>query len=169
MIQDARETGAEFISGGKIDYHQRKIYPTILKTSLTRCKMMQEEIFGPILPVITYKNLNEAIDYINQNPKPLSLYLFANDQKVIQDVLTKTSSGGVCINEVLLHLANHNLPFGGVNHSGIGHYHGYFGFKAFSHEKAIYQQSRFGDLLAVLYPPYSLQKLTWIKKIMRFF
>ena len=169
MIQEAYETGAEFIAGGKVDHQQRKIYPTILKISHQQCKMMQEEIFGPILPVMTYKSLNEVIHYINQNPKPLSLYLFANDQKVIEDILTKTSSGGVCINEVLLHLANHNLPFGGVNHSGIGHYHGYFGFKAFSHEKAVYQQSRFGRLFMFLYPPYSLEKLKWLKIIMRFF
>jgi aldehyde dehydrogenase (NAD+) len=103
-------------------------------------QIMQEEIFGPIVPVLTYKNIDDVIDYISGRAKPLALYIYSNDQKNIDKLLSRTSSGGVTINGFFSHYLENQLPFGGVNQSGMGSYHGLFGFKAFSHERAIYIQ-----------------------------
>lgn len=127
-------------------------------------QMMSEEIFGPILPILTYENLSEVIRHIQNQPKPLALYLFTSSSDVERRVLSETSSGGVLINDTLLHLGNHYLPFGGVGSSGLGNYHGYFGFKAFSHEKAVMRQGYFGRFLKLLYAPYK----PWKEKVIRF-
>ena len=103
-------------------------------------QIMQEEIFGPIVPVLTYKNIDDVIEYVSGRAKPLALYIYSNDQKNIDKVLSRTSSGGVTINGFFSHYLENQLPFGGVNQSGMGSYHGFFGFKAFSHERAIYIQ-----------------------------
>jgi aldehyde dehydrogenase (NAD+) len=102
--------------------------------------IMQEEIFGPIVPVLTYKNIDDVIDYISGRGKPLALYIFSNNRENIDKVLSRTSSGGVTVNGFFSHYLENQLPFGGVNQSGMGSYHGVFGFKAFSHERAIYIQ-----------------------------
>ena len=114
---------------------------------------MQEEIFGPLLPVKTYKSFNETIEFINKNPKALAIYYFGDDKKEIDTVLNNTSSGQAVINDVLFQFSMHDLPFGGVGPSGMGSYHGYDGFKNFSHAKAIYKQFS-ADLLAPMMPPY---------------
>jgi aldehyde dehydrogenase (NAD+) len=101
-------------------------------------KILQEEIFAPLLPVMTYDNLDQAIGYIEARDKPLAMYIFSPDEEHVGKVLDRTSSGGVTVNGVFSHYLENNLPFGGVNQSGMGSYHGYFGFKAFSHERAIY-------------------------------
>ena len=104
---------------------------------------MQEEIFAPIVPVMTYKNIDEVIQHISGRPKPLALYIYSNDRSNIDKLLERTSSGGVTINGFFSHYLESQLPFGGVNQSGMGSYHGVYGFKAFSHERAIYvQESR---------------------------
>ncbi len=101
---------------------------------------MEEEIFGPILPIISYKDISEAIEIVNGKPKALALYLFTKDSKVQEKILSETSAGGVCVNDCGIHFFHHNLPFGGVNNSGIGKSHGHYGFLAFSNEKPILKQ-----------------------------
>ncbi len=115
---------------------------------------MKEEIFGPILPILIYSNINEAINLIRSKPKPLALYIFSKNQQNIDRVLAETSSGGVCINDTVIHFSQTNLPFGGVNDSGMGRTHGFFGFKTFSNEKAIVKHNRFSPL-KMMYPPYT--------------
>jgi aldehyde dehydrogenase (NAD+) len=102
-------------------------------------KILQEEIFAPVLPVMNYESIDQAIDYIAERDKPLALYIYSDDEANIEKVISRTSSGGMTINGVFSHYLENHLPFGGVNHSGSGSYHGYFGFKAFSHERAIYR------------------------------
>ena len=114
---------------------------------------MQDEIFGPILPIITYDDFNEAVDIIQSKAKPLSLYLFSEDENTTHRVLNELSFGGGAINDTLMHLANPNLPFGGVGMSGIGQYHGKYTFQTFSHSKSyIFRSTRLDS--SVMYPPY---------------
>ncbi len=127
--------------------------------------IMQEEIFGPILPIITYGNLREAIDLIKERPKPLALYMFSKNDKKIETVMEQTSAGGVTINDTLMHIVNSNLPFGGVGDSGIGAYHGRHSFELFSHQKSILHRS-FMIEEPIRYAPFKL-KLSWIKKLMK--
>jgi aldehyde dehydrogenase (NAD+) len=135
--------------------------PTIFEATL-KSPIMDDEIFGPILPVITYDNLDAPIDYIQSTEKPLALYIFSNNKKNIQKILSTTTSGGAVVNNVLVHLANPYLPFGGAGHSGQGSYHGHFGFKAFSHEKSVLKQGKL-SLIDFYFPPYSgtLSKLAF--------
>jgi aldehyde dehydrogenase (NAD+) len=148
--------GAKLEQGGYVDEKENYISPTILSQVTLEMPIMQEEIFGPILPILTYKKLEEAIYIIQSKPKPLALYIFSEDNGNIRKILKNTSSGGVVINGVILHLINENLPFGGVNHSGLGSYHGFFGFKAFSHERSVLKLNKL-DLLFLrkLMPPYT--------------
>lgn len=141
---------------------QRFIPPTLLTDVQLSSPIMEDEIFGPILPVLTYQDLGTVIDYVQSHPKPLALYIFSTRKKMIRKVLAATTSGGVAINHVVLHLANPHLPFGGVGHSGMGSYHGEFGFKTFSHERAVMHQGRFG-LSNLYFPPYgtTLSKLAF--------
>jgi aldehyde dehydrogenase (NAD+) len=140
LFDDAMSKGARIAVGGTLEAADRTIHPTMLTDVTPDMQIMQEEIFGPIVPVLTYKNLDDVIDYISGRAKPLALYIYSNDQKNIDKVLSRTSSGGVTINGFFSHYLENRLPFGGVNQSGMGSYHGFFGFKAFSHERAIYIQ-----------------------------
>lgn len=141
---------------------ERYIPPTLLPEVSLDSPVMEDEIFGPILPLITYKKLDTAISYIRNHPKPLALYVFSKNRKMIKSVLSGTTSGGVAVNHVVVHLANPYLPFGGVGHSGMGSYHGEFGFKTFSHERAVLKQGRF-TLTNLYFPPYTtkLSKLAF--------
>lgn len=132
---------------------QNYLPPTVIETNLNS-PIMEDEIFGPILPLISYKDLDEVIHYIQSHSNPLALYIFSKQKKIIKKILNATSSGGVAINHVVLHLANPYLPFGGVGHSGQGSYHGYYGFKAFSHERSILIQGKF-TLSKIFFPPYN--------------
>ncbi len=132
----------------------RYIAPTLLTDVRVDSPVMQDEIFGPILPLLTYVNVDTVIDYINRNTKPLALYIFTKRNIFIEKVLENTTSGGVAINHVVLHLANPHLPFGGVGHSGMGSYHGEFGFKTFSHERSVMKQGRF-TMSKLYFPPYN--------------
>jgi len=154
LWEDAISKGAKAELEGVFSESDGTISPAILTQVDRNSRIMQEEIFGPILPVLTYKNSSEAIAYIRSHDKPLALYVFSNRNSEIKSLLEKTSSGGVCVNDVLIHLSNPYLPFGGVGPSGTGGSHGFFGFKAFSHERGIMYQNRFFDIGKIVYPPY---------------
>ena len=151
--------------GGKTDAAKRYIEPTIMHDVTWNDKVMQEEIFGPILPVLTFKNFNEALLQIAAYEKPLSAYLFSDNSEEKEEFTTKISFGGGCINDVVMHLSNDYLPFGGVGNSGIGNYHGKYGFDAFSHQKAVLDRATWGEP-DLKYPPYTDNKLNWIKKLL---
>lgn len=151
--------------GGNFDAKKRFIEPTILQNVTWEDSVMQEEIFGPILPVLTYKNFNEALLQISKHEKPLAAYLFTNNSEEKDLFTTRISFGGGCINDVVMHLSNDHLPFGGVGNSGIGNYHGKFGFDTFSHQKAILERATWGEP-DLKYPPYSEKKLSWIKRVL---
>jgi aldehyde dehydrogenase (NAD+) len=142
LFDDAVAKGAKVAVGGILDGADRTIHPTMLTDVTPDMLIMQEEIFGPIVPVLTYKTIDDVIDYIAARAKPLALYIFSDNRNNIDKVLSRTSSGGVTINGFFSHYLENGLPFGGVNQSGMGSYHGIFGFKAFSHERAIYIQNR---------------------------
>ncbi|WP_039074958.1 MULTISPECIES: aldehyde dehydrogenase family protein [Bacillus] len=141
LFDDAIEKGAEVVFGGVFDASDRTISPTVLKNVTPDMKIMQEEIFAPILPMMNYEDIDEVIDYVNDRDKPLALYVFSHNQDLIDNVLQHTTSGNAAINDVVAHFSDVNLPFGGVNTSGIGSYHGVYGFKAFSHEKGVLIQA----------------------------
>jgi coniferyl-aldehyde dehydrogenase len=127
--------------------------PTLLLDVTDDMAVMKEEIFGPILPVVTYDELNDAIAYVNARPRPLALYFFGADSESQRRVLERTTSGGVLINDTILHYAQDDLPFGGIGPSGMGAYHGAEGFKTMSHAKAVFQQARF-NVVDLFRPPF---------------
>lgn len=151
LLEDARSKGATVLQRG--EGKGRKIPPTVVLNVSDEMLLMQEEIFGPILPIEAYEDLDQAIARINSRPRPLALYYFDHRDKRAQQVLQRTTSGGAVVNDVVLHLANEELPFGGVGPSGMGAYHGLEGFQTFSHEKAVFYQSRFA-LNGLFKPPY---------------
>ena len=153
------------VFGGETIREKRYISPTVLDHVTWEDAVMQEEIFGPILPILTYKNLETAMQTVVEGEKPLSAYLFSNDAKEQELFTEKLSFGGGCINDTLMHLSNDRLPFGGVGNSGIGNYHGKFGFEAFSHQKAILKKSNYLEP-ELKYPPYSDAKLNILKKLL---
>ncbi len=138
LFEDAVEKGATVAAGGTFEEADLTVHPTMLTDVTPQMKILQEEIFAPLLPVMTYDHLDQAIGYIEARDKPLALYVFSPNEDNVQKVLDRTSSGGVTVNGVFSHYLENRLPFGGVNGSGQGSYHGYFGFKAFSHERAVY-------------------------------
>jgi aldehyde dehydrogenase (NAD+) len=140
LFDDAVAKGAKIAVGGTLEAADRTIHPTLLTDVTPDMLIMQEEIFAPIVPVMTYRNIDDVIDYIAGRAKPLALYIYSNNRGNIDKILSRTSSGGVTINGFFSHYLENRLPFGGVNQSGMGSYHGIFGFKAFSHERAIYVQ-----------------------------
>ncbi|WP_192823133.1 aldehyde dehydrogenase [Rufibacter sp. LB8] len=152
-------------TGGETDAAKRYIAPTVVTEVTWQHPIMQEEIFGPILPVMPFQNLTEAIAQVNAQPKPLALYFFSNSTQAQEQVLAQTSSGGACINETVSHLANPRLPFGGVGTSGQGSYHGKYSFDAFSHQKSVLHKTFWPDV-PLRYPPY-LNKMNWMKKVFR--
>jgi aldehyde dehydrogenase (NAD+) len=155
LFDDAVRSGAQVKVGGKFDESDNTIYPTVLTNVSKESLIMKEEIFGPVLPVLTYKNITEVIDYVNSKEKPLALYIFSEDRKSANNIVNRTSAGGSCVNDVVIHYTNPNLPFGGVNNSGIGNAHGFYGFKAFSHERSVMYQSKWFDFNSMIYPPYT--------------
>lgn len=161
-LEEAFAQGATAAIGGQMDEAQDYIAPTVLTNVLMDSKLMTEEIFGPVLPVHTYRSLQEAIDLINSKKKPLALYIFSKNRKNINFILKHTRAGGTCINHNVVHYGNPYLPFGGDNNSGIGKSHGWYGFEAFSNARAVYKQvlplPNAGDLLTA---PFS----RWKQKI----
>lgn len=167
MLDDAIAAGAELVYGGEHDIASHYIAPSILEKPDLHSTLMQEEIFGPLLPVITYNALPEAIQFINDRPKPLALYIFSQSRHNFEQILQETSSGGAAINDIIVQVGNHHLPFGGVGASGLGNYHGYFGFRAFSHERAVLKRRWGNAFVRRSYPPYSSSKLAFIKTLLR--
>jgi coniferyl-aldehyde dehydrogenase len=158
LVEDARAKGARIVEiGAATPPRENTLVPTLLLGATPEMQVMQEEIFGPILPVLAYDAIEDAIAYVNARPRPLALYVFSDRRDVITAVLTRTISGNVTVNDTLLHYAVEDLPFGGVGASGMGAYHGEEGFKQFSHAKGVFVQSRW-NLAGLLHPPY--RKLT---------
>jgi aldehyde dehydrogenase (NAD+) len=167
LLEDAISKGLKLEFGGKSVTEELTIEPTVVSSVNSASKILQEEIFGPLLPVLTYTDLGDVIRWINERDKPLALYLFSNNSKNIQTLLSQTSSGGVCVNDVLIHISNPNLPFGGVQASGTGSSHGFHGFKTFSHERAVMYQSSLLSFGKFIYPPYAGKK--YLLKVLRWF
>ena len=154
LLDDARQKGARVLTGGEVDVGTCYIAPTLIDQVAPDASIMSEEIFGPVLPILTYRNLDDVVRAINAQPKPLALYIFSHDKARTRSLIAQTSSGGVAINHCVLHYAHGNLPFGGVNNSGIGNAHGEYGFKAFSHERAVLKS---GPVMVakLFFPPYT--------------
>ena len=164
-LDDAKAKGAEIVemNPAKEDFRQQpfhKIPPTIVLNPTDDMQIMKDEIFGPLLPVKTYSHVDEAIAYVNDHARPLGLYYFGSDKAEQERVLSRTTSGGVTVNDVVMHVSMEDLPFGGVGPSGMGAYHGIDGFRTFSHSKAVFQQVG-RDLTAMMRPPYGagIQKM----------
>ena len=163
LLEDAKAHGAQVLAGGAVDAAQCYIQPTLLDNIGAGARILDEEIFGPLLPIIGFTDLDAVIAHVNAGPKPLALYIYSKDEARIDKVLTQTQSGGACVNHALIHFLHGNLPFGGVGNSGVGNAHGHYGFKAFSHEKAVVrtQFSMAATLLrAGAVPP-------WLSKVLR--
>jgi acyl-CoA reductase-like NAD-dependent aldehyde dehydrogenase len=155
-LDDARARGATVVELNPANEDlagSKKMPPTLLTGVGVSMRVMQEEIFGPILPIVPYRKLEQAIEFVNARPRPLALYVFDDDGATIDRVLAETTSGGACVNETLLHIAQEDLPFGGVGPSGMGEYHGRAGFETFSKKKAVFYQSRINGL-KLFRPPY---------------
>lgn len=167
-IDNAIENGAKIVHGGESDINDNFIEPTVLTNVPLNSLVMQNEIFGPVLPIIAYTNLNEVINFIRSGEKPLALYIYSKNKQNIRQILRSTSAGGTCINNNALHYYNHNLPFGGSNNSGIGKSHGKFGFLEFSNERAVYKQI-LPSPLDFLKPPFNNKKMKIIKLILKWF
>lgn len=153
----------DVVVGGQTDESQNYVAPTVLRNVSPDSDAMREEIFGPVLPVLKVKDVSEAIRFVNGRDKPLALYVFSNDERVQQEVLERTSSGGVCVNGTILHLANPELPFGGVGPSGMGAYHGRHSFETFSHAKSVLRRKLKRDP-KLMYPPYGRLKTGLAKR-----
>jgi aldehyde dehydrogenase (NAD+) len=158
--------GENVYLGGQCSPDERYIAPTLLTDVSRDSEVMQEEIFGPIFPILTYTSINEVIDFVNSRPKPLALYLFSENTGIQKEVLLKTSFGGGSVNDTLVHVGNSNLPFGGVGYSGMGSYHGKATFETFSHRKSILKKSTLIDL-KLRYAPYNENKLAMVRKLVR--
>lgn len=169
-VEEAKAKGARVIelnpAHETLDAGERKLSPTLVVEPRDDLAIMREEIFGPVLPVKTYRRLDEAIDYVNRRPRPLALYYFGADPRRRDEVLRRTISGGVSVNETLLHVAVEELPFGGIGASGIGAYHGEIGFQTFSHRKSVFLQSRFNGTW-VLRPPFDKVTDLMLKLLLR--
>ncbi|VEU80286.1 aldehyde dehydrogenase [Haploplasma axanthum] len=152
----------DILFGGK--YNDVKIEPTLLDIKDVNVKIMQEEIFGPILPILTFEKVNEVFEYLSKEEKPLAFYAFTRNKEIKKRILTTTSSGGLIFNDTLMHFANNNLPFGGVGYSGMGKYHGIDTFKTFSHYKAVVDRKTWLDI-NIRYQPITEKKKRIIKKI----
>lgn len=153
--------------GGEGDQEEKYLAPTVVGLESPDHPLMEEEIFGPILPVLTYRKLDQALTIIEQFPRPLALYLFTRSRRIRERVIRDTSSGGICVNDTISQIINPDLPFGGVGESGMGNYHGEAGFKTFSHQKSVMKRYFIFDL-KMKYPPYRTPLKT-LKKIIRFF
>ena len=161
LLSDAESKGAKVINLYP-EAQGRRMPQAVLLNVNDDMQVMQDEIFGPLLPIVPYDSLEQAFAYINDRPRPLALYYFGYNKAEQQRVLEQTHSGGVCLNDTMLHVAQDDMPFGGVGPSGMGHYHGHEGFKTFSHAKGTFIKQRF-NAARMIYPPYgkALQKLVY--------
>jgi aldehyde dehydrogenase (NAD+) len=155
----------EVVVGGETDAAERWVAPTVLRNVSPDSPAMEDEIFGPILPVLKVRDMDQAIEFVNQREKSLALYVFTRRPEVEERVVSRTSSGGVCVNATLWHIANPHLPFGGVGESGLGAYHGRQSFEVFSHRKSVLRKPTRFDV-RFLYPPYTKGKLALLKRLL---
>lgn len=154
LLEDAREKGARVAEGGQTDASERYVSPTLLTDVPEGARVLEEEIFGPLLPVLPFDTLDEAVSAINARPNPLALYHFSESDGNVEYVLDRTTAGGTCVNDVLLHYLNPGLPFGGAGHSGVGRAHGFRGFQELSNERGVLRRSYGSSLMSWIYPPY---------------
>lgn len=168
LLEDAKANGAKVIHGGGVVKEDKYISPTIIDNIKLDSKIMETEIFGPLLPILSFEAEDEIIAITEKNPNPLALYIFSNDKSFVKKILKKIPAGGSAVNDVVVHFANHNLPFGGINRSGIGKAHGQEGFKAFSNAKSLMKQSKLSSL-KFFYPPYNNLKGKLIDLIIKYF
>lgn len=168
LIDDSVAAGAKIFWGGKFSADKRRLSPTVVTDITADMALMSQEIFGPIMPVITFDHIDEAVKHIQNNPKPLALYLFAKDKAIINKIYSQTTSGGSCLNNTIMHLVNSNSPFGGVGMSGLGNYHGEYGFRTFSHERAILSQGKI-NVVDFLTPPYTEKVCKIIRLMLKYF
>ncbi len=169
LIYDAVEKGAAISIGGKCVIGERYVAPTVLKDVTLQMKVMSGEIFGPVLPILAYDSLENAIHYVQDNPKPLALYVFGKSTMAIRSVIAQTTSGSTCVNNCIIQIENLSVPFGGVGNSGIGNYHGFYGFKTFSHERNVMKQCPV-DVVKFFHAPYGKSKAqAAIQKILSIF
>ncbi len=164
LLDNAVQRGGTLLHGGEVDVAQCYVAPTLIEDVPADAALMQEEIFGPIFPVIGFTDLDQVIQRINRQPKPLALYLWSRDQARVHHVLAHTSSGGACVNHCIVHVAHTGLPFGGVNNSGLGNCHGHHGFKAFSHERSVLQGGWLHSI-RFFFPPYTAARHRLIRFI----
>ncbi len=155
----------DVVTGGDYDAGQNYLAPTILRNVREDSPVMQDEIFGPILPVLKVQNMDAAVEFVNKRPKPLALYVYSSNSEVQKRVIERTSSGGAAINHSIVHLSVPGLPFGGVGPSGMGAYHGRHSFETFSHRKSVLRKP-FAFDAPILYPPYTESKTKWLKKLL---
>ncbi len=166
LVDDAVQRGAKVVVGGDANPAQRYLAPTVLVDVPADAPVLQEEIFGPVLPVVTYRSLEDALAYVRNRPKPLALYVFTRKNSTVDATLAETTSGGVSVNNTLLHLANPGLPFGGVGASGMGNYHGRAGFRTFSHERSVLRQQG-NPMSRWLAPPYTSRMNRMVARLAR--
>lgn len=168
-MDEAMNHDIKIEGGGKMDGDQDFIEPTIISNVNAEMDLMLHEIFGPLLPIITYSNLDDALDKINKKEKPLALYIYSRKKKNINKIINETSAGGTCINHSAIHFFNNNLPFGGVNNSGIGKAHGKYGFEAFSNARAVLKQWSPMSAIELMAPPYTDLKQKMIDLSIKYF
>ena len=166
LLEDAKQRGARVCSGGVVDAGERFIAPTLLTDVPADAEIMHEEIFGPLLPIVSYDDIDDAIALVNSKPKPLALYIFGKEDATIEKIMARTTAGDTCINHNLLHFLHLNLPFGGVNNSGIGKSHGHYGFVAFSHERSVLRDGF--TVFHWMFPPYTNRVKKLIKMAGKF-
>lgn len=170
-VEEARAAGARVVRINPANEQcsrENAVYPpTLVFGAPPTTRLLRDEIFAPVLPVVTYESLDDAIAYVNARSRPLALYYFDNDRARINRVVRSTTSGGVTVNDVVYHIAQHNLPFGGVGASGMGQYHGYDGFREFSKIKGVMMQSRF-PLTRLLGPPFTGRTRAFLRRLVGF-
>jgi len=169
LLTNAVEAGATVAVGGAHDPETNFVAPTVLTDVPLEADIMQNEIFGPLLPILRYRSLDEAIEIINDRPPPLSIYVFSERESTVDTVLRRTTAGSTCVNEALLHFVHPNLPFGGKGESGIGRGHGYRSFQEFSNERSVLRRSYGSDFFQPLYPPYDRLTSRLADWVLRFF
>ena len=171
MLEDARAKGAKVVNlmpNQKPDPALRKFAPHVVLDVTEDMEVMQREIFGPMLPIRTYRDPEEVVRYINAHDRPLAIYPFTNDRALQQLYVDRVMSGGVSINEGMMHVAQHDMPFGGVGASGMGHYHGYEGFTTFSKLRPVFTQAPFSSIQMLFQPPYAGRAMKIMNMLIKF-
>lgn len=168
LLKNSEKQGGEIFFGGNHDSESQYLEPTVLRNITEDMPVMQEEIFGPLLPIIRYRELEEAIACVGKNPNPLALYVFSRNSRNVNRIHQQTRAGSGCVNNVVVQFNQNHLPFGGVNQSGFGKAHGFYGYRAFSNERSVVMQSRFNPL-KLIYPPYGKIADLTVKLLLRYF